>query len=294
MVEHIDEFTIYLINIKKTSYNTVLSYKRDLGKLDTFLDSRGIKEVTAITEDVLSEYIAGLIDQHFSSSTVSRHISSIKAFFRFLIENGDVSSDPTELLKAPKVEIHESRLLNMDEINTLLDMPDVETIKGQRDKTMLELLYATGLKTSELLALNVQDIDLSIGCVRCMTGRSPRLIPFGKKAHDQLLTYITETRKELIDDDETTLLFVNYQGLAMSRQGFWKNVKYYARKAGIKEDITPYSLRHAMAVHLMENGADIEMLQEMLGHSEKYTTQRYVQNKNNTFRQKYDKANIRG
>lgn len=294
MVEHIDEFTIYLINIKKTSYNTVLSYKRDLGKLDTFLDSRGIKEVTAITEDVLSEYIAGLIDQHFSSSTVSRHISSIKAFFRFLIENGDVSSDPTEVLKAPKVEVHESRLLNMDEINTLLDMPDVETIKGQRDKTMLELLYATGLRTSELLALNVQDIDLSIGCVRCMTGRSPRLIPFGKKAHDQLRTYITETRKELIDDDETTLLFVNYQGLAMSRQGFWKNVKYYARKAGIKEDITPYSLRHAMAVHLMENGADIEMLQEMLGHSEKYTTQRYVQNKNNTFRQKYDKANIRG
>ncbi len=294
MVEHIEEFIFYLTNIKKTSANTVSSYKRDLNKLSAFLKERGIQDATAITEDNLSEYIAGLTDQHFSAATVSRHISSIKGFYRFLIENGDVSSDPSEVLKAPKVEHHETRLLSMDEINALLDAPDDQTVKGQRDKTMLELLYATGMKTSELIALNVEDVDLSISCVRCMTGRVPRLIPFGKKAHDQLMIYLSETRKEMVDDEENTLLFVNYQGLCMSRQGFWKNVKTYARQAGIKEDITPYSLRHAMAVHLMENGADIEMLQEMLGHSEKYTTKKYVQKRTNSFRELYDKANIRG
>ncbi|MCR4904325.1 MAG: tyrosine-type recombinase/integrase [Butyrivibrio sp.] len=294
MTEQIKEFVFYLSNIKKTSRNTVQSYERDLNSLKEFLEKRDIYEVLDITEDVLTEYIAGLTDQHFSASTVSRHISSIKAFYRYMIENGDVSEDPSEILKAPKIYRHEPRLLSMTEINTLLDMPDVETVKGQRDKTMLELLYATGMKVSELISLNVDDVDLGISCVKCKATRKPRIIPYGAKASEQLMVYLSETRKELVDDDENTLLFVNYQGLGMSRQGFWKMVKGYARKAGINEDITPYSLRHSMAVHFMENGADIEMLQEMLGHSEKYTTQRYVQKKTNSFREMYDKANTRG
>ncbi|SDA68619.1 integrase/recombinase XerD [Butyrivibrio sp. INlla18] len=280
MRKQISEFVDYLQKVKKTSHNTCLSYKRDLERLADYMSSRGVLDVTQITEDKLSDYAASLKEEQFAASSITRHFTSIKAFFRYLEENGNISENPSDVLKSPKVEKLPPRVLTTIEIEELLSQDFGSDAKGIRDKAILELLYATGLKATEMISLKLSNIDLALACVRLpmATGiNKERLIPYGKKAKDALQDYLLYARKELLgdfQDDET--VFLNCNGSSLSRQGLWKLIKSYVYKAGIKSDITLFTLRHSFASHLVENGTDLAAVQEMMGYSDSNTISRYV------------------
>lgn len=294
--QQINEFTQYLKSIKNTSENTVLSYKRDLMRMASFMEDRGVKTVADITEDRLLDYEKSLSEEHFAPSSITRHNTSIKAFFRYMLENGNVEDNPAENLKSPKIEKSAPRVLTTVEIENLLSQNFGDDAKGKRDRAILELMYATGLKTSEMISLKLSNMDLSLGCVRLLgNGKSgkDRLIPFGKKAREALTSYLLDARNELLEgavDDET--LFLNCSGSSMSRQGLWKLIKTYVKKAGVKSDITPFTLRHSFAVHLVDNGADVSSVQELMGYSDSNTISRYIRKKNKT-KDPYEWARVR-
>lgn len=280
MRRQIDEFTDYLRNVKKTSENTLISYKRDLLRMAEFMGENGISEASDITVDKLSAYAASLREEHFAASSITRHYTSIKTFFRYLVENGNINDNPSETLKAPRIEKSEPRILSTVEIEELFSQKFKDDAKGKRDKAILELLYATGLKSSEITDLRLENIDLSISCLRLGDENSSRLIPYGRKAKEALSDYLTGARNELLGentDDDT--VFLNCSGTHMSRQGLWKLIKTYVKKAGIKQDITPFSLRHSFAVHLVENGADLDSVQEMMGFADVNTISKYLSKK---------------
>jgi integrase/recombinase XerD len=280
MKQQIDEFVGYLKNVKKTSENTLLSYKRDLIRMSAYMSENGVSEAKDVTQDKLSAYGGSLREEHFASSSIIRHYTSIKAFFRYLVENGNISDDPSEVLKSPKVEKTAPRILSTVEIEDLLSQDFKDDAKGKRDRAILELLYATGLKASEVISLKLDNIDLSISCLRLRKENNTRLIPYGRKAKDALSAYLLDARNELLcenEDDET--VFLNCNGLPMSRQGLWKLIKTYVKKAGIRQDITPFSLRHSFAVHLVENGADLDSVQEMMGFTDSNTITKYLSKK---------------
>ena len=268
MEKEIREFVIYLHDVKKTSENTELSYKRDLQKLQSFLKEQGIEEPGRITETSLNSYILFLEKNQFAPATVSRHIAAVKAFFHFMVKKGMVSEDVSENLKAPRIEKKMPEILTMGEVVRLLEQPGRNTPKEIRDRAMLELLYATGIRVSELISLQITDLNLRLGYIICRDSSKERAIPFGNQAKEALLLYLKEARDILIKGTQTETLFVNCSGKPMSRQGFWKLIKYYAAKAGIEADITPHTLRHSFAAHLVENGADLHSVQEMMGHSD--------------------------
>ncbi|WP_051538162.1 tyrosine-type recombinase/integrase [Butyrivibrio proteoclasticus] len=280
MKKQINEFVDYLINVKKSSQNTAVSYKRDLERMALFMEKRGITDVTGITEDALSSYSASLYDEHFATSSIIRHYTSIKAFFRYMVENGNISDNPALILSAPKVEKTVPRVLSTVEVEYLLSQDYADSPKGKRDRAIMELLYATGLKASELVDLKMSNIDLSLGCLRLKrnsASKRDRLIPYGKKAKDALNDYLLTSRSVLLsgnNDDET--VFLNCNGRHMSRQGLWKLIKTYVKKAGVKSDITPFTLRHSFAVHLVDNGADVASVQEMMGYADSNTISRYI------------------
>ena len=294
MGNHIDAFILYLHNMKKTSANTEMSYRRDLYKVQVFMENRGIGDISDITKKDLDDYVADLEKQNFKAATISRNIASIKAFYHYLINEGVVIEDISEDLKAPKIEKKIPEILTTDEVIRLLNQPKGDSPKEIRDKAMLELLYATGIRVTELITLKLSDVNMQMGYIVCRDSNKERIIPFGREAKVALAKYLEKTRTSMLVDNEGDLLFSNCSGQSMSRQGFWKLIKYYAKKADIQSDITPHTLRHSFAAHLVENGADLRSVQEMLGHSDISTTQIYANMNHNHIREVYAKAHPRG
>lgn len=294
MEREVQEYISYLHNVKHTSNNTEMSYKRDLLKVCHFMQERGINSATAVKEQDLKAYIHVLEEQKLAAATVSRNIASIKAFFLYLFSEGKIQNNAALCLKAPKIEKKMPEILTMGEVSALLEQANGDSPKEIRDKAMLELLYATGIRVTELISLKVSDVNLPMHFIMCRDPHKERMIPFGTQAHDALERYLGGVRAEMVEDKSSEILFANCSGKPMSRQGFWKLIKFYAKKAGITADITPHTLRHSFAAHLVENGADLKSVQEMLGHSDISTTQIYANMNHNRIREVYAKAHPRG
>ena len=294
MEKEITTFITYLHNVKGTSKNTEMSYKRDLDKVCHFMAERGIHEVSAVSSQDLGDYVKYLEDNKFAAATVSRNIASLKAFYHFMLQEGCVAEDLSEQLKAPKIEKKVPEIMSPEEVIRLLEQPTGDTPKEIRDKAMLELLYATGIRVTELITLRISDVNMQLGVILCRDRTKERIIPFGAAARNALARYLDGTRDAMLENKASDVLFANCSGQPMSRQGFWKLIKYYAKKAGIKADITPHTLRHSFAAHLVENGADLRSVQEMLGHSDISTTQIYANMNHSHIREVYAKAHPRG
>lgn len=293
MIREIDQFISYLHNVKKTSTNTELSYKRDLKKFELYLESKGITDISNVREQDLKDYIGHMNDNDFKPATISRNIASIKALFHFVSSERSDFLDISDKLKAPKIEKKAPDVMSTLEVNKLLEQPVGDGPKEVRDKAMLELLYATGIRVSELISLELSDINLQMNCISCRDAKKERIVPFGQTAHDAVVRYLENGREALVEGADCSSLFVNCSGSSMSRQGFWKLIKYYTKKAGIETDITPHTLRHSFAAHLVENGADLKSVQEMLGHSDISTTQIYANMNHNHLRDVYAKSHPR-
>lgn len=293
MEEEIQEFMSYLENVKKTSENTRLSYQRDLHKLQRFLGQQAVLDIQAVTMTNLNSYILYLEKEHFAASTISRNIAAIKSFYHFLWRKGSVKDDISEQLKAPKVQRQAPEVLTREEMERLLCQPNEKTPKGMRDKAMLELLYATGIRVSEVIALKVADVNLMLGYIVCRDTNKERFIPINQSAAESLNNYLKQARDIMVGDNTIDNLFVNCSGRKLSRQGIWKMMKGYAKKAEIDTEITPHTIRHSFAFHLMGNGADIHAVQEMMGHSDVSSTQVYAHMLNSKIYQEYKKAHPR-
>lgn len=276
MLSDITNFAEYLREVKKTSRNTELSYQRDLIQLSAYLEEQGITEVGKVTKTSLNSYILYLEREGKATTTISRMLASMKAFFHYEFSLGKIPKDPAELLKAPKIEKKAPTILSVEEVEMLMAQPKGKKPKEIRDKAMLELLYATGIRVSELVHLELTDVNLPVGFITCRDDQKERNIPFGYTTKKALVDYLENGRESLLKGKEANWLFVNCNGKAMSRQGFWKIIKYYGEMAGIQSDITPHSLRHSFAAHLLKNGADVRAVQNMLGHSDMATTQVYT------------------
>lgn len=276
MKEEIKQFIEYLEKEKGASENTRVSYRRDLVQMAAFLEEMGITEAGKVTKTALNSYVLYLEKQGKKTTTISRMMASIKAFFNYGYKRGWIQQDPAENIRAPKVEKKIPRILSVEEVNRLLAQPSGETPKEVRDRAMLELLYATGIRVSELIHLTVSDVNLSIGYITCRDDPKERSVPFGRVARAALLKYMDQARPELLKGKESPWLFTNCSGESMSRQGFWKILKSYGAMAGIDEELTPHTLRHSFAAHLIGNGADMKAVQTMMGHSDISTTQMYV------------------
>lgn len=293
METYIAGFVKYLTEIKKSSKNTILSYQRDLHKFFAYLEDARIKDIKKVNNTSLNSYVLLMEKENFAASTVSRNIATLKAFFNYLFKQGIITEDPAERLKAPKIEKKMPGILTVEEVTLLLSQPSGSSNKEIRDKAMLELLYATGIRVSELISLTMDDINMTSGYIRVNEGSRERIIPFGSVARQSLKNYLKNARAGMVASDDEKILFTNCSGQPMSRQGFWKVLKQYAKRAGIEEDITPHTLRHSFAAHLVENGADLHSVQEMLGHSDVSTTQIYAKLTSNRIREVYAKAHPR-
>ena len=277
MEREIEAFISYLHNIKKTSSNTEMSYRRDLTKLRIYLEiTAGSPAVDEVTEENLKKYMAYMERKKFKASTISRSIASIKAFYHYLLKEGLVRKDISDCLKAPRVERKTPDILSVEEMEKLLNQPSGGSDKEIRDSAMLKLLYATGIRVSELISLRVSDVNMQMGFLICREGDRERMIPFDSQVQEALRRYLIRARNHMASNGAKDILFVNCSGTSMSRQGFWKLIKSYARKAGITKDITPHTLRHTFAAHQVENGTDLKSVQEMLGHSDISTTHMYL------------------
>ena len=290
----VEEFIAYLHNIKKKSDNTLLSYQRDLKKWMSYMKLHGIDDVRDIKAMHLQSYVGFLENKGFKPTTISRNIASLKAFFHYLYKENKVGEDVSDELHAPKLEKKVPEVLTVQETICLLEAPEGDAPKQLRDRAMLELLYATGIRVTELISLNIEDVNFQTNVLTIKEMGRNRTIPFGNKAKLALQQYVENGRDVMLSDYETSTLFVSCLGEPMSRQGFWKLVKFYAKKAGITFEITPHTLRHSFAAHLVENGADLRSVQEMLGHSDIATTKIYADMKSNHLRNVYRKAHPRG
>ena len=286
-------FVNYLQDVKKSSKNTILSYQRDLNKFFIYLDEMKMTDITKVNNTSLNSYVLMMERENFKTSTISRNIATLKAYFNYLFKQGVITQDPAEMLKAPKIEKKIPGILSIDEINLLLSQPSGSSNKEIRDKAMLELLYATGIRVSELISLTLDDINVNAGYIRCRENSKERIIPYGSVARTAIKNYLKDARPGMIATDNEKILFTNCNGQSMSRQGFWKVLKQYAKRAGIEGEITPHTLRHSFAAHLVENGADLHSVQEMLGHSDVSTTQIYAKMTNNKIKEVYAKAHPR-
>lgn len=276
MTEEIRQFIEYLVKERKVSKNTEVSYQRDLFQMADYLESQGIHQTEKVTETSLNSYILYLEKEGRAATTVSRAIASVRAFFHYAVREHWIQEDPSEFLKAPRIEKKLPDILSQKEVEMLLAQPSGNSLKEIRDKAMLELMYATGLRVSELIGLSVDDLNMSVGFLRCRDEKKERMIPFGKTAKAALSRYLENARERLLKGNESNLLFVNCSGKAMSRQGFWKILKHYGEMADIKTAITPHTLRHSFAAHLLSSGADIHTVQTMMGHAGIGSTQMYA------------------
>lgn len=294
MTKEIQNFISYMCRVRQISKNTELSYERDLRKMGDYLREQGIEKAEDITSTNLNSYILHLEKEGKKPSTISRSIASMKAFFAYLEKEGIVHENIAVQLKAPKIEKKMPAILSKDETIRLLEQPSGTTPKELRDKAMLELLYATGIRVSELITLRLEDVNIPMEYITCKDAHKERIIPFGTIAREVIENYLDLGRPNLVKDEDCDLLFTNCSGAPMSRQGFWKIMKYYGKKAGITSEITPHTLRHSFAAHLVSNGADLKSVQEMLGHSDISTTQIYTQMNQNKLREVYTKTHPRG
>lgn len=268
------DFKTYLIKEKNASANTTASYLRDVAQ---FLDALGgdTDRVLRASQETVEGHLHRLVERGKSAATVTRALASLKCLYRWLQQTGRCDRNPTRHVKAEKVERKLPQILTSHEVEQLLEQPRCVDLKGYRDHAMLEVLYATGIRVSELISLNIENVNLSGGFIVCTSKGKSRIIPLYQGAVKALSDYIKSVRPQLVAEGETAL-FVNMNGERMSRQGFWKLVKHYQEKAGIKTEITPHTLRHSFAAHLLQNGADLRSIQEMMGHADISSTQIYT------------------
>ena len=276
MEENITSFLYYLEHIKGASNNTVQSYERDLKYLNIYLNQNHKAPIDQLGEADIEGYLAYLKANQKSAATISRTLAAIRAFYQYLVKENKLEENPAKKIALPKIEKKIPRILSQEQIVCLLEQPNRKDTKGIRDRAMLELLYATGIRVSELISLKVTDINLQQGYIMCRDAQKERTIPIGKSAIAALQLYLSEVRHILLRDSSDRTLFVNCNGYPMTRQGFWKILKTYAHMAHISEEITPHMLRHSFAAHLVQNGANLKSVQQMLGHSDISTTQVYM------------------
>ena len=292
MEKQIKLFLQFLENEKRASANTLQSYKRDILQYQEYINENGLNYLKVDCDD-LNSYFEYLKKQGRKTSTISRAIASVRAFYQFLVRTKKNKKDPTAEVKTPKIEKKVPSILTQKEVELLLDQPKCVDLKGIRDKAMLEFTYATGMRVSEIIALNIEDVNLEDEFVFCHYGYKKRTIPLGKMAVKTLADYIKRARPILIKTEEEKALFVNLSGERLTRQGFWKIVKYYKEQANITKDITPHVLRHSFATHLLQNGAELKAIQMMLGHSDISSTQVYMQFQNENIKDVYNKTHPR-
>ena len=292
MEKQVNLFLEFIENDKKLSLNTLQSYKRDILQFEEYIDSKQIN-YTKITKEEVENYIDYLKKIGKKTSTISRNIASIRSFYQFLVRTKKIKKDPTDGIQSPKIEKKASSILSAEEVELLLNQPKDIDLKGIRDKAMLEFAYATGMKVTEIISLNLEDVNIDGAYVVCNSGFKKRNIPLGSISLKALVEYIKEARPILIKDEKEKALFVNINGKRLTRQGFWKIVKFYKEQAHITKDITPHVLRHSFATHLLQNGADLKSIQTMLGHSDISSTQVYMQFQDDTIKNVYHKAHPR-
>ena len=292
MEKDIKNFLEFIKSDKKLSKNTLESYQRDILQYQEYLEEKKINYKEVNNENVLGylDYLKGLDKK---ASTISRHLASIRLFYQYLLKNKIVKEDPTKGIQSPKIEKKAPSVLSSQEVSLLLEQPNGEGLKSIRDKAMLEVAYATGMRVTEIISLNVSDIDLDSSLVTCKNENKQRIIPLGKLSLSALKEYMTIARPNMIKDDNETALFVNVNGKRLTRQGFWKIIKFYKEQAHITKDITPHVLRHSFATHLLQNGADLKSIQTMLGHSDISSTQVYMQFQDDSLKNIYNKAHPR-
>ena len=292
MSELLTVYEDYLKTEKHASANTVSSYVRDVHQFAQSMEDSGVSLTEVLPKDV-EGFTKSLVRKGKSPATVTLSVASIKSFYNCLIALGKVDRNPAKGVAPAKVERKLPQVLTGKEVELFLEQPDCTDLKGYRDRAMLELLYATGIRVSELIDLDLDDLNLPGGVLKCYSKGKERIIPLYQTAIRALSEYVHNVRPQLVEDVEETALFVNMNGERMSRQGFWKLIKYYQEKAGIQKDITPHTLRHSFAAHLLENGADLRSIQEMLGHADISSTQIYSKLLNQKLKDVYLKAHPR-
>ena len=292
MEEQLNLFFGFLENDKKVSNNTLQSYRRDLKQFEKYIAENG-KDYSKVTDEEIKTYIKYMQEIGKKPSTISRGLASIRSFYQYEVKNKKVENDPTEGIQSPKIEKRVPSVLTSNEVALLLEQPKDVDLKGIRDKAMLEFAYATGMRVTEIISLNIDDINLEQGYARCTNGKKSRTIPLGNMSLKALKEYILNARNIMIKDENEKALFVNVNGQRLTRQGFWKIIKYYKEQAHIEKDITPHVLRHSFATHLLQNGADLKAIQTMLGHSDILSTQIYMQFQDETIKNIYKKAHPR-
>ena len=292
-MDDITRYSTYLEREKRASRNTVTSYLRDINQFADYLKRSQRCSLRQAKVEMVQGYMNWMLNDGKSAASVTRFLASVKSFYNFLLAEGSVDANPAKGLTAARAERKYPEILTSREVETFLDQPRCVDAKGFRDHAMLELLYATGIRVSELISLNLDDLNLSAGFIRCRSKGKERIIPLYHTAVKALQDYVKNIRPHLIADNGEEALFVNMSGERMSRQGFWKIIKCYQEKAGIEKDITPHTLRHSFAVHLLENGADLRSIQEMLGHADTSSTEIYTHVVKRQLKDVYQKAHPR-
>ena len=290
MLDLIQAYENYLSKVKQASENTISSYMRDIRQFADWLRNVQDVDVYEAGQQNISQYMLHLEANGKSGATVSRCLASLKNFYSYLVSSGFMEKTPVTDIRVDRGEKKLPQILNGREIELLLSQPVCVDPKGFRDKAMLEVMYATGIRVSELIDLNVDDVNLDQGIIKCSGSKKARVIPLYPAALRALGIYLREIRDSMISDPDEQALFVNISGVRMSRQGFWKILKHYQASAGIEKEITPHTLRHSFAVHLLENGADLGSLQELMGHSDISSTQMYTQMINQRLKSVYEKC----
>ena len=292
MEKQVKLFLDFLKDDKKLSDNTLQSYRRDIEQYEKYVSDNKINYLKA-TEETILEYMDYLRKENKKESTISRSLASIRSFYQYLIRVKKIKKDPTMTIESPKIDKRVPNILTSKEVELLLNQPKDVDLKGTRDKAMLEFAYATGMRVTEMISLNIDDVKMDEGYVVCRNKNKSRNIPLGSMSLKALKEYIEDARPYLIRDENEEALFVNVNGTRLTRQGFWKIVKYYKEQAHIEKDITPHVLRHSFATHLLQNGADLKAIQTMLGHSDISSTQVYMQFQDPGIKNEYKKAHPR-
>lgn len=292
MEKQIKLFLEFLENDKKLSSNTLQSYKRDISQFQEYLESKRLVYSKIGTQEI-KEYIEYLKKIGKKTSTVSRNLASIRSFYQYELRVKKIKKDPTDGMQSPKIEKKAPSILSSDEVELLLDQPKDIDLKGTRDKAMLEFAYATGMRVTEIISLNIDDVNFEESYVSCSNGSKKRNIPLGTISLRALHEYTENARPVMIKNENEKALFVNVNGKRLTRQGFWKIIKYYKEQAHITKEITPHVLRHSFATHLLQNGADLKSIQMMLGHSDISSTQVYMQFQDDSLKNIYHKAHPR-
>ena len=293
MADDIEAYGAYLADTKHSSQNTISSYLRDLHQFHDYVQDTLEVDLRQVTTEEIQAYVSWMLGKGKSPASATRSVASLKSFYGYLVSIGALKINPAKGVTAAKVERKYPQILTSKEVELFLEQPKCVDAKGYRDHAMLELLYATGIRVSELISLNLSDLNLSASLLRCESRGRERVIPLYHTAVKALQDYVKDIRPQIIADTEEQALFVNMNGERMSRQGFWKIIKYYQEKAGIEKDITPHTLRHSFAAHLLENGADLRSIQEMLGHADISSTQIYTHVIKHQLKDVYQKAHPR-